>query len=129
MSMVSKDYLSNRGVGEEVDLGVIYDDTSRYHRMKRLRDPFTGFTTIRMYRRSYSIYEVPKKYYKVDTVTEFRPDLLAAKVYNNVHLWWRIFEANFIRGIEELREGITLEIPDNSDITVHFAVRSEEIFA
>ncbi len=51
------------------------------------------------------IFLIPKTY-------EYRPDLVAYKIYRTSELWWFILEANGMKDIMDFKSGKTIIIPN-----------------
>ena len=92
---------------------------SRYQQTPVIQNSTTGFSTLQIYRQqpdSYSI-EDNSRMYEVGPASAFRPDRISAEAYGSVEYWWMILEANNISGIDELKPGLTLRVP-NLDVTL-----------
>lgn len=47
---------------------------------------------------------------------EFRPDLLSNDVYGQPDFWWKIMEVNSIKDIFNFKSGLTIRIPNISEV-------------
>ena len=53
------------------------------------------------------------KFYVVTPGTEYRPDLVSAKVYGTPDFWWRVMEYNNIKDIFDFKAGLNLKLPNS----------------
>lgn len=56
--------------------------------------------------------------YMVNSGEEGRPELISYKVYKTVDLWWVILSYNGITDVRFLTQGVTLRIPDLTELTL-----------
>ncbi len=87
--------------------------TSRYLNSQLVNYNINGTTFL-----TFSTFKKPKrtpspedKVYLITRGTEFRPDIVAKKVYNNENYWWAIMLENNIFDVYDFKAGLTIKLP------------------
>ena len=58
---------------------------------------------------------------------EYRPELLAHRIYGNVQYWWILMAYNAINSHEDLTTGLVLKYPNLEDLeNLYFSLKSQE---
>lgn len=104
--------------------------SSRYNLIPQVRDPYSNYSTLGLYRRNTDFYrnQNGSKYYEVTPSTEFRPDLISYNAYEDSSYWWIIMEANNLGSVDQIKTGMTLLIP-RLEVILNLTNDQEDIFA
>jgi hypothetical protein len=87
------------------------DNTSRYKTSLIYYYGSDNLITFETYKKQKVRFDPNDRFYVITKGSEFRPDLVANKVYGVPSLWWRIMEANDIKDIWDFRAGLNIRIP------------------
>ena len=90
-----------------------YSKTSPYY----TTDTYGNFLDVMSYRSIPAL--VDDVVYTIDTIYEYRPDLLAYDLYNDAKLWWvfAVRNPNVLKNpLLDFRSGIAIQIPKKTTI-------------
>lgn len=86
--------------------------TSRYLRSQVIYYGSNNIITFTQYLRRPKVFSANDKFMIITAGFEFRPDLVANKVYGIPALWWKIMEANDIFDVFDFKAGTNIRIPE-----------------
>jgi hypothetical protein len=87
------------------------DSTSRYINSRILLYGDKKIVTFETYKRSTIRSSPDDRFMVIHKGIEFRPDLLANRVYGITSFWWKILEANNMKDVFEFKSGVNIRIP------------------
>lgn len=87
--------------------------TSRYLNSKLINYQVgnTKFLTFKTFKRPTRVTSSEDRFYVITPGTEYRPDIVAKKVYGNEGYWWVLLLGNNIFDIYDFKAGKTIVIP------------------
>lgn len=67
--------------------------------------------TFKIYKRQPYNQQIDDRFMVITKGVEFRPDLVAHRVYGVVDFWWKLLEANGMKDITEFKAGVNIRVP------------------
>lgn len=67
--------------------------------------------TFKTYKRQPYVQQEEDRFMVISKGVEFRPDLVAHRVYGVVDFWWKLMEVNGMKDITEFKSGVNIRIP------------------
>ena len=67
--------------------------------------------------------------YNVNKSERGRPDLIAYNKYGDTNYWWIILMYNGLISFKELKEGITIKVPDFSQISKILSDQATQVYS
>ncbi len=84
---------------------------SRYVKSPIVRYGDDKALTFKIYKRPKKLLSTNDLFTVIQPQYQYRPDLLANKVYNDPEFWWVIMEANDIFDIFDFKAGVNIRLP------------------